>query len=240
MIAVLTAATIAKPHAICCGNLILEAYDAYHFHCLLFAMLWISAAYCQTPPVSTTTGPHTVQGVNCALTVNSYDGAYFTDGTHSGYRFWQSDGAEFSFRVTNLNKTVSYAYLYFGDGTGQLINQNTSYSHSVGKNSDFVPSLVVVYTDSTSEEVLGPCMYEIFLSTEVYSPRPSSFSPPMTQYGIVNTYLSNNSHTLAANFLICSCGVKTDNCGGWHSDEYDVTNDPSDCKTPDGVCAPSC
>jgi hypothetical protein len=195
---------------------------------VLIAMLWISAAYSQTPPTYST-GPYCVQGSNVSLTVDSYDSGLMTDGTHSEYWFFQSDGADFSFAVTNPNKTVDYAYLYFGDGTGQLVSPNTTYSHTVGMNSDFIPALVVVYTDSTSEEVLGPCMYECFSDTEVYANRPTSFTPPVTQYAVVNSYLSNNSHTVARQMLVCYCGLQTDICGHHYSD-YNAWTDPSNCK----------
>ncbi|MCD6119882.1 hypothetical protein J7K50_08620 [bacterium] len=146
--------------------------------------------------------------------MNSDEGALVTSTELEDpyYAFWQADGMEYSFTVTG--KTLSYAYLYFGDGTGQYVSADNVYAHTTGLNCDFIPALIVVYTDSTSEELLCPLAVETFLSTEVFSPRPTSFTPPTTGSSTVNNYLSNNGHTCnpVANF-ICICGLHTSNCG---------------------------
>jgi hypothetical protein len=156
---------------------------------------------------ATTYGQTTVVGTKGVLFIDSPEGRLYDA---SNYVIWEEDGIDIHFLV-NTGYTLDYAYLYFGDGTGQVVSANTTYTHVVGKQVNFTPSLVLVFTDQSVEEILAPTIWEAFPSSEpVPSGQPTSYTPPMTAYTAVNTALSNNGRTVATEVTVCRCGITQD------------------------------
>jgi hypothetical protein len=170
------------------------------------------------PQVSkaTTYGAIAVNGTKASLSCSS---AEMRSYDASNAAFFEDDGITYRFSV-NSGYTLSSAYLYFGDGTGQFVSPNTNYTHVVGLHVNFVPSLVLVFSDHSVEELLCPQMWEAWPSSEATpTGRPSSFSPP-TVTGTppadivsINNALSNNgTSVVTATQVNCLCGHTTDNC----------------------------
>lgn len=201
---------------------------------IAFVLCWTFSGVCVEDVK--TYGSMEIAGLYCTLTIDSYDGYYLEPGDLSTpyYAFWQSDGMDYSFEVTDGSKTLDYAYLYFGDGTGQMISSGNAYNHKTEENTDIRPALVVVFTDSTVEEVLAPPAFEIWLANEETLDYSITFSPPMTSSLVVNTALADNGHTPNhGSGFVCICGHLTAYCGKSHG------HGSSDCKFS-GNCAPEC
>lgn len=136
-----------------------------------------------------TYGEITVNGTKGSLTIYSPEGRLYDS---ADYVFWGEDGVDYSFSV-NQGYTLDYAYLYFGDGTGQVVSESTPYPHVFDMQVNYTPSLILVFTDESVEEILGPELWEAFSpSEEVPEERPESFTPPQTTYPDVNDALDDN------------------------------------------------
>jgi hypothetical protein len=231
----------------------------------LSIFFWLCAACCTVihpfnvfAADTATYGSHMVQGNHAAIWIDSYEGALIESDLVPDpyYRFWLSDGVDFRFRVTDLGKTLDYAYLYHGDGTGQFVSPMTPYNKSYGHFADYAAALILVYTDSTSEEIECPLLVEVATNEEIAaefgvtenSPgvyeygevvRPSGFVPPITTSTVVNSHLTDNGHaTQQPSTFICICGIKPDSNGNIKCGRADMDGD-SECKSG-ANCLPIC
>jgi hypothetical protein len=190
------------------------------FCCLLVPLLVVNWAFAED---------HVIAGQGVTLTMSSPN-AHFLAAidlnwpSEDCYAYFEPDSVTYNM-AAHTGYTVSTAYLYYGDGTGQFISPGTNYSHSIQAHTNAVASLCVIYSDSTTEELLCPRLFEAWYgNTPPYNTAPDTYYPPVTTNSTVNSMLSNNSDSplvqVPRNRLDfhCICGIENKNCGATNID----------------------